>query len=197
MRLRFLPTIFIFFLFFGLAVSTFAADIVITPFSEQEDLASFLEGVLAHLQSIIGYLAVLFVILGGVLYAMSAGNPNLAKAAKVCWSAALIGFALAAAGPSFLREIKLRLFGGNVPANPEEIPSIKMIVMNVMAFLLSVVGFLGIIGLVLSGIFYVFAIGNKSQVDSAKSAMKYSIIGIAIAGLSLALITEIRELIIN
>ncbi len=55
------------------------------------------------------------------------------------------------------------------------------IVAGTMDWLLAILGFIAIIGFVISGIMYLTAAGNDGQLKTAKEAMKWSIIGVAVA----------------
>jgi cytochrome bd-type quinol oxidase subunit 2 len=63
------------------------------------------------------------------------------------------------------------------------VPDAKVtdIIKNTMNWLLYILGFLGIIGFVLSGIMYLVAAGDEKLIDRDKTAMTYSIIGIVVA----------------
>ena len=74
---------------------------------------------------------------------------------------------------------------GSMVANPYGLPSgsIMGIVSNLLFWLLSMFAVLGIIGFVLSGIFYLVSAGNEDMVDKGKDGIKWSIVGILV-GLS-------------
>lgn len=59
--------------------------------------------------------------------------------------------------------------------------SVYDIIAETMDWLLAIVGFLAIIGFVISGILYLTAAGNDGQVKTAKEAMKWSIVGVIVA----------------
>ncbi|KKP67125.1 MAG: hypothetical protein UR66_C0009G0104 [Candidatus Moranbacteria bacterium GW2011_GWE1_35_17] len=59
--------------------------------------------------------------------------------------------------------------------------TITNIVVNIMNWLLALVGIVGIIGFVISGILYFIAAGDDSKMGTAKNAMTYSIIGVIVA----------------
>ena len=61
--------------------------------------------------------------------------------------------------------------------------SIFDIITNILAWLLAILGIVGVIGFLIAGILYLTSAGDKDQIDRAKRAMTYSIIGI-IVGLS-------------
>lgn len=60
-------------------------------------------------------------------------------------------------------------------------PTIAEVLLNALTFLLQVFGALAIIGLVLSGIMYLTAAGSEKQIEKAKKAFWYSVVGIVVA----------------
>lgn len=185
-------------LFVFIALPALAADYTIKAENlvGTEEITDFFQGIMAHMQSIIAFLAVLFVLIGGVLYITAAGNAKKVTAAKICWAGALAGIAIAAAGPTFLKEIKaIALKDGKMPQNLDEALTIKEIVINTVSFLLSILGIISIIGLVVSGVIYLVSFGNPAVKDNAKRGVGYSIAGIAIAGAAVILVRQIVNLI--
>jgi len=59
--------------------------------------------------------------------------------------------------------------------------SIYNIISQTLAWLLGILGFIAVIGFVISGILYLTAAGNDTQIEKAKSAMTYSIVGVIVA----------------
>lgn len=59
--------------------------------------------------------------------------------------------------------------------------SVSGILTNTMNYLLYIVGILGVIGFVISGIFYLTAAGDGEQIKKAKSIMISSIIGVIVS----------------
>ncbi|KKP57128.1 MAG: hypothetical protein UR51_C0023G0013 [Candidatus Moranbacteria bacterium GW2011_GWF1_34_10] len=55
------------------------------------------------------------------------------------------------------------------------------IIISIMNWLLLLVGVIGIIGFVISGILYMTAAGDSNQIDRAKTAMTWSIVGVIVA----------------
>jgi hypothetical protein len=68
---------------------------------------------------------------------------------------------------------------------------VKDIVENFMKWILAIVGFLAIIAFVISGIQYMFSAGDEKTIDTAKSNMKWSIVGVAVAISGLIIIKAI------
>ncbi len=199
--LKLLAFVMMFFLFFSFKVAV-ASDYISmndpggfnNPLGVSDSITAFFEAVMVHLQGVIAFLAVMFIIIGGILYISAGGNSTMATAGKICITGAILGFALAAAGPSFLYQIKFSVYGdvnAAVPTNLASAPTLIQIIERVITFLLSIVGIIAIIGLTISGLLYLFASGDSTQAQKAKEAMKYAIGGIAVAGAALIIIKQI------
>lgn len=150
---------------------------------------------LSALQGIIVTLALVFLVFGGVLYVISGGDEGRIKTAKGAITAAMIGLAIGIAAPSFLKEIGdiLGWGGAGVPASVTAAASLGTILQNVLNFLLSMVGILAIIMLVIGGLMYFAAAGDEKRADTAKSIVKFAIIGIAVSLAALVIVTQIAN----
>ncbi len=62
----------------------------------------------------------------------------------------------------------------------EDAPSVSSILGNALSFVLLMAGAVAILSFVVSGILYVTASGDESRMRQAKSAMIFSVIGIAV-----------------
>lgn len=67
----------------------------------------------------------------------------------------------------------------------------SVILLRILDFLLSIIGVLGIIGLVVSGVLYLTAAGDEDRIRLAKRAMLASVIGIVIALGALVLVSQL------
>jgi len=74
--------------------------------------------------------------------------------------------------------------------------SITYIVMGILSWLLMIFGFVGIIGFIISGLMYILAVGDEKVLEKAKSAMKYSIIGILV-GIAGFVVIQAVDMILN
>lgn len=70
--------------------------------------------------------------------------------------------------------------------------SIYNIIMRTMNWLLAILGFIGIIGFVIAGILYLTSAGNEGQIEQAKTAMMYSIIGVVVALIGFVIINAVQ-----
>jgi len=80
--------------------------------------------------------------------------------------------------------------GTNLPSG-----SILGIITNIMNWLLSLVGILGVIGFAIAGILYLTAAGDEGRIGTAKSAMTLSIIGVVVALLGLVIIKAVETML--
>jgi cytochrome bd-type quinol oxidase subunit 2 len=75
----------------------------------------------------------------------------------------------------------------------EDAIPISKVLSNILDFLLSVAGIVGILGLVVSGIFYLVARGDEELAKRAKMAMTYSLVGIAVVAGALVVVGQIAR----
>ncbi len=201
MKKNLLPLLFLFILT-TLTCNAQAHISIINPVGTPT-LTGFFENIMSHLLSVIAYVAVLFIVIGGIMYVMSGiggGNDSLKKLAQNTLTFAIIGLALAVAGPSFLKELKTIVLGSPtapVPINLNQAPSLVDIVRRALSFLLSIVGVLAIMGLVLGGIMYIFAAGSVDVAKRATKMIGYSLLGIVVSGTALIVVRKVAELIGN
>lgn len=79
--------------------------------------------------------------------------------------------------------LEARAAAGIVIPNDTGLPSstVSAILQNLMAWLLGILGFIGIMAFIISGLQYLLAAGDEKTIETAKTNMKYSIIGVIIA----------------
>jgi type IV secretory pathway VirB2 component (pilin) len=156
----------------------------------QEVLASLL----FNLQGIIITLAILFIVIGGIMYISSSGDETRIKRAKAVITGACLGLAIALAGPSFLREIR-SILGATDYSPVDDALSLSEIITRILEFLLSILGIIAIIILVISGVMYMTSGGMEERMKTAKRMATYAVIGITIALGSLVIVKQIASFI--
>lgn len=164
----------------------------------KDKVEDVLGGVLSTIQGIVAILAVLFLVIGGIIYITSAGDEKRMTVAKGAILAAVIGFALAIAAPSFLKEIydALDVKESDAIADPGGIP-LSQIALNFLDVLLSFVGILAVIMLVVGGIMYIVSAGDETRSETAKKIVTYAVIGLGVAITSLIIVKAITGLVIT
>jgi len=73
--------------------------------------------------------------------------------------------------------------------------TLRGIITQVMNWFLAIVGIIGIIGFVISGILYFLAAGDEGKMGTAKNAMTYSIIGVVVALMGYVIIQAVNTLL--
>jgi TRAP-type C4-dicarboxylate transport system permease small subunit len=157
-------------------------------------LEGALTSVLEKLRDIIVILAIIFIIIGALIYITSAGNDSRMTLAKNAITAALIGLALAIAAPSFLKEIAAVLGWKDVnDATVQSALTFTEIAAQVLNFLLSIVGIIAIIMLIFGGFMYLTSAGDEGKAETGKKIAFYSVIGITVALSALVLVTQVAK----
>lgn len=161
-------------------------------FETAEDVIT---AVLNGLRGVIITLALVFLVIGAILYIASGGNEQRIETAKKAIFAAMIGLAIGIAAPSFLREIAEILDWGTGKNDPtlSAAPRIAAILLNTLNFLLGIVGVLAIIVLVFGGIRYLTSRGDETAAEGAKKQILWAIVGIMIAIGSLIIVNQIID----
>jgi hypothetical protein len=159
---------------------------------ELDTVEEVLDSVLGSLQAIIAILSIIFIVIGGILYITASGDEGRVRTAKGAITAAMVGLALGIGAPSFLKQIGEVLGWGEIDSGPvAEAETLAGIATNVLNFLLSIVGVIGIIMLVIGGLMYLTAAGDEDRINTGKRIVNYSIIGIAVALAALVIVTQI------
>ncbi|MDP1846005.1 MAG: TrbC/VirB2 family protein [Candidatus Moranbacteria bacterium] len=170
-----------------------AANVSLSNPLSYDTIEGVLGSIMSYLRGIAGTIAVIFIIIGGVMYMISGGSKEMMERGKKTLLYALGGLAIVIAAPTFYNEIKSVLGGTGTSATGGT--TLKQIATNVLNLLLSIVGFLAIISLVIGGITMFGATGDQKKFETGKNIVKYSLIGITIAIGSLALAKQISSLI--
>lgn len=155
---------------------------------------------LQAMKNVIVLLALVFLVLGAVLYIVSSGNDKMIGTAKKMILAAMVGLAIGIAAPSFLKEIATILdWGGTgeeIPTEVQEAQTLSDIAGNTLNFLLSMTGILGIVMIVVGGLMYFAAAGDEKRADTAKKIVTFSIVGVAVALSALIIVRTIANFFI-
>jgi hypothetical protein len=158
-----------------------------------DSVESLLDGVMGTLRNIVVLLALVMLVIGGLMYILSAGNETQATRAKKTITAALVGLALVLAAPSFLKEVAGVLGWSDLPSQASGAPTLSQIAKNVLNFLLSMAGILAVIMLVIGGIMYLGSAGDEKRMETGRKIVLYSIMGIVVIFASLVLVTQLAK----
>lgn len=168
--------------------------ITVTNPLRYDTVEGVLTSIMNGIKGIVVTLAILMIVIGGIMYIFSLGNPDNMKRAKNVIIAALVGLAIVIAAPAFLREISVLLGWNNAPAIEGGTDlTLTQIARNILNFLLSIIGILALIMMIVSGIMYLTSAGNETRMKQARGIFTASLIGIAVAMASLVLVTAVAR----
>jgi len=173
------------------ARAVFAAEPPITNPISAESFSQLFGQMMNYFRTIAGTIAVLFIIIGGVMYMVSGANKTVTERAKKTIIFAIVGLVIVIAAPLFLSDIQLVLKGSGGRGTS----ALLVVAINVLRVLLASVGIFGIIGLLNGAVILFISSGDEKTIDMGKTAIKYSLIAIALATGSLVLVKAIAGII--
>ena len=159
------------------------------PLGNTNTIEAVLANIMKYLQGIAGTIAVIFIIIGGIMYMISGGSKDMAEKAKKTLIFAIAGLAIVLAAPLFYTEIKAVLSGSS-PGS-----ALQALLLNILKLLLSIVGFLAIISMVVGSIWMFTAVGDDERYELGKKTAGYSILGLVIALSALIIAQQVTSLI--
>ncbi|MCW1888539.1 MAG: pilin [Candidatus Moranbacteria bacterium] len=160
---------------------------------EYDTVEALLDQVMGTLRNIVVILALVFLVIGGLLYITSAGNDKRISAAKAAVTAALVGLAIVMIAPSFLKEIGGVLGWTDLPSQASGALSLTEIATNVLNFLLGIIGILAIIMFLVGAVMYLTSAGDDKKAGTAKDIVKYAIIGMIVTFSALVIVRQIAD----
>jgi type IV secretory pathway VirB2 component (pilin) len=156
-----------------------------------EDL---LGNLLKALQGVVALIAIIMIVVGGLMYMFAGVDEKMVETAKKTIGGAVIGLAIVFAAPAFLKEILIIVGGPSDAGLLSAAPRLKTIAENVLSLLLSIVGILGIIGLIIGGGFYLTSYGDEERIKKGKDIIAASLFGLIIAMAALIIVKQIAAL---
>ncbi len=172
-----------------------AGSVTILNPLQYDSVEGFLGAVLSGARQIIVVLALVFIVIGAIMYVISAGQSGMMETAKKTITMAMVGLAIGIAAPSFLKEISKILGWNSTDSSMSGALTLSQIAMNVLNFLLGIFGTLAIIMLLIGGIMYMTSAGDDNRIEAGKKIFKYSVIGIVLALASLVIVQQIAKLL--
>ncbi len=137
------------------------------------------------LLSIVATVAVLFMVIGGIKYITSAGNPEGIESAKNTILYSVIGTLLSIMAFAIVTFISNRL-PTPTPMGPQ-LP-IKQVVTSLTNGLLAIAGTIAVLFIIIGGFQYITSAGDPDAIEKAKNTILYAVIGLLACILSYAVI---------
>jgi hypothetical protein len=161
---------------------------------EYDNVNSLAEQIRSYLLYIVGGIAIVFIAVSGILYivggaTMNEGLINLSKKALI---GSIAGLVIILAANMILQEIYFIVLGEELDFDNL---SASEILMNLINFLLAIVGTLFLISMIVGGIWYFMGGADETKVELGKKTLQYSLIGITIALAAMVLLRQIDRII--
>ncbi len=168
------------------------AEEVKTPIS-YGSFSELFQGAMNYLKTIAGTAAVIFIMLGGVMYMASGGNTGMAERAKNTLVYAMVGLVIVVAAPLFLSDIMIVLKGSGSSGSS----GLLTVATNVLKVLLACIGIFGIMGLMNGAVIMFISSGDEKTIEMARNSVKYSLIAIAMSAGALVLVKTFAAIILD
>ena len=164
------------------------------PSSEDEltnNIKLIITNISKNFVTVASYLVLGYVIYGGYLYILAAGDAGKVATGKKTLTHAFIGLAIVGLTNVIISSIQIA-FLGSADAFPEncineECIQPELLVSNIIQWVIGIAGFVSAAFLVLGGIKYITSNGDAGKLQQAKNTILYALIGLVIVGLAEAI----------
>ncbi|MDP4000417.1 MAG: hypothetical protein Q8Q11_03240, partial [bacterium] len=165
------------------------------------DLVAILVNIIQFGLMFAGAVAVIFVVISGYQYILSAGNPEKVEKAKQGLTWAVTGFILSVSSFAIVLLLQgilqSRQRVNEAPGIPEALqgaPRDAQTIIPAIADALLVFGSsVAVLFIILNGYRYATSQGNQDQIDAAKRGLLYSVIGLVVLFLSYTIIVTVTN----
>jgi hypothetical protein len=164
---------------------SYASAVGITNPIRFNTFAELFQSIITGLGVLILGLGTIMVIIAGILYLLSAGNPEKVGTAKSALFYAILGIVVGLGAQSIVATIKAAKGGATTAGE---------LITNVTTQLGLIIAGLGTVMVIISGIFFLFSFGSPDKMALAKKSLTYAIIGIIIGLLANALVLFLKSL---
>ena len=123
---------------------------------------------------LVGYAAVIFIIIGGYFYLTSNGDPNKSARGRTTITNAVIGIAIAIGASAIVREVASVTTGAGQSATADAY------IQGIINLALTVAGTVAVVVIVLAGIRMAASSGDPANLAKARNTILYAVIGLVI-----------------
>ena len=128
---------------------------------------------------IIGLIALLMIVLQGMRYALSQGNPEKTAQAKNGIIYSLVGVLVAFSSWGLVQFVLGRLVVDPDPSQPG--PAVGGLLGSIIGIIVFIVGVISIIMVIVGGYKYIFSQGNSDKAAQARATIIYALVGVVIS----------------
>ena len=163
-------------------ITTLAADI--DPVPGDNDLIGSVTGILNAVIAVLGIVAVIVIIIGGVSYMTSSGDAAKLQKAKNTIFYAILGLAIVALSP-IISNFVINLVNSADTGDAGTVENSLTIILNAIIGIASTVC---VVYIVLGGARYITSTGDPGKIQKAKSTILYACIGLVVCALAFAIV---------
>ena len=129
-----------------------------------------------------GVVAVIFVVIGGVSYITSSGDPSKLQKAKATITYALIGLAIVGLA------LTINGFVYNMIEASNEGKDIRGPIISLLNTIIGLLGIVSVAFIVIGGVGYMTSAGDPGKIKKSKDTILYACIGLVLVGLAFAIV---------
>lgn len=127
-----------------------------------------------------GYVSVIFIIVGGFRYILSAGSPDDSVKARKTIMNAVVGLVISIFSVGIVNVVTTTLAGGVGANGLPNITADSATLGNILNAVYSWAGIIAVLMIIIGGLMYVISGGNQSNITKAKDTIVYSVIGLVV-----------------
>lgn len=176
------------------------AAIIDNPDPRSVDLKSIttvLVRIIRYLFAFIAAIAAIFILVAGYQYVLAAGNPEKIEKAKMGLTWSIGGFVLAVSSYAIVNLVQITLKSkhtvSQVIGSHTGPQNAGATVEQIANLLFIFAGAAGVFFLILGGYRYVISQGNQDNIEKAKLTILYSVIGLIVVFMSVAIFSAIKH----
>jgi len=149
---------------------------------------------ISQLQWIVVGVAVVVIIIAGIIYLFSGANADLAEKAKLTLLGAVLGFTIVIGAQILINEVGRALGWKGVQDQSGE--GAHGIIARTITFLFSILGAIGLGGILIGAGFYLTAAGDEERMKTGRKIVIYSVIGLVIALCATIIVRQVERIML-
>ena len=145
---------------------------------------------ISNLLWIVTGVTVVVIIIAGIMYIFSGANVSLAERAKNAFVGAALGFAIVVGAQILISQVGCALGWKGA----ENCQGAHGIIERTITFLFSILGAIGIGGILIGAIYYLSSSGDEQRMQTGRKIVIYSIIGTVIALSAVIIVRQVEKI---
>ena len=157
--------------------------------SLKDSIWIIVSNIITDITVVAAYLVLGYVIYGGYLYILSAGDPGKIASGKKTLAHAFIGLGIVVLASVIMGSIRFALIQNNTIGDcvSSECVTPNQMIENLISWAIGIAGAVALIFVVYGGIAYITSSGDPGKVKKAKDIILYALIGLVVVALAEAI----------